>query len=131
MEREEKNLMKYRKILVAAQVVLLVIACGFADKVFAARGAEKDGIKIIAPLDKAWVTQSQVYLAGSVTGASCAASVAQNLAVFSACAILPLRTTSRHGCGQRERDARRKGSHVGRVRGGQLLLPELPCGSPQ
>lgn len=68
MENEGKRMKNYRKILIAVQVVLFMFACVLVDAAFAARQAEKEGIKIIAPLDKAWVTQSKIFLAGSVTG---------------------------------------------------------------
>ena len=68
MKKQENYLNCYRKVIVATQVLVLIVACGFADNLFAARDTGKPHIKIIAPLNKAWVTESQVYLAGSING---------------------------------------------------------------
>lgn len=68
MERRERGLIHFRKVVIAVQLMLLMLAWGFAVNLFAAEGEEKPHIKIISPLDKAWLTQEQVYLAGAVVG---------------------------------------------------------------
>ncbi len=68
MQRHEMCLTRFRKVTITVQVVLLVLAYGFVDNLHAARGNEKPQIKLMSPLDKSSVTESQIFLAGAVIG---------------------------------------------------------------
>ncbi|MCL7489603.1 MAG: cytochrome c3 family protein [Desulfobulbaceae bacterium] len=68
MKRRERIMARFRKAAIAVQVLLFAVACGSAAGAFAAEGDGKPHIKIVSPLDKAWVTVDQINLAGAVVG---------------------------------------------------------------
>ena len=57
MEGQERGLIRFQKVTIAVQVMLLILVCGFVDNVFAARAEVKSHVKIISPLDKAWAVE--------------------------------------------------------------------------
>lgn len=81
MGKSERGQKHFRKVNVAVQVLLLILACGFVENLFAARGEEKPQIKIVSPLDKSWVTDGQLFLAGSVVGQDAKSVAVKGVAV--------------------------------------------------
>ena len=55
--------MKYRKILIAAQVVLLIIACGFVDQVLTKVEIETIKIRYVVPVSNFWRCTKNLRLA--------------------------------------------------------------------
>ncbi len=71
MENRGRGLMCFRNItinILLLQMMLLLSVFAIADRAHASRSAEKPHVKIISPLDRSWVTESHIYLAGAVVG---------------------------------------------------------------
>lgn len=69
MKSRSVNQVRWRFIHLFTLLMYLCLTGLFLNSAYAAaKSSAQPELKIIGPLDKAWVTQNQVYLAGSITG---------------------------------------------------------------